>query len=121
LFCDRCFAIIPTIFVIVLVAFFAVAILNWGHGEYKDAKEMSSNVTKTAFQGIVTAVLWAPQTVRASAIFMYCTVASCHVPPPIDKVIGGLIAEVGQAHNIFGMITEMGATGTTSLGKNTLK
>jgi hypothetical protein len=103
------------------VAVFAAAILDWGHGEYENAKETTSNVTKTAFQGIVTAVLWPPQTVRASAIFMYCIVANCYVPPPIDKVIGGLIAEVGQAHDIFGMITEMGATGTKSLGKNALK
>jgi len=101
-----------------VVTIFGATFLYFLHGEYFSFKQASlafpGFVLSTAFNASSTALM-----------FSYCRFPlspqwGCPRPPLFpDKVIGGIIDQVGDARDIFEMITELGKRGSESVSGTT--
>jgi len=108
------FALLKSVLITSVVSAFAATFLYFLHGEYFSFKQATLAVpgllVSTAFNMSSTLVM-----------FSYCHFPlspqwGCPRPPLFpDKVIGGMIEQVGEARDIFDMITQLGRKGSESV------
>jgi hypothetical protein len=109
-------ALIRILFITALVA----SILWFLHEEYTSFKQAFFAVPGRVLSGLYRVTV-------GIAAYSYCHLPyspqwGCSGPLlPLDKVIGGMIVQVGDARDIFEMFNALGTTGTYSLGDNHLQ
>jgi hypothetical protein len=119
LFFHHFFALLQTVFLVVVMSAFAAAFLYFLHGEYVSFKQALVAIPGLLFNKALQAL---------STVLMY---SWCHLPYspqwhcprptiPVENVIGEMIVQVADARDIFEMFTELGRTGSASLGSSAM-
>jgi hypothetical protein len=113
---NNSFALIQTVLVIGMLSAFAPAFLSILYGEYSSLKKAT-----LAIPGYIVGTAF--NTTSTMLMFSYCRFPlspqwGCPRPPLFrDKVIGGMMKQVGEARDIFQMMANLADRETESVGQ----
>jgi hypothetical protein len=117
---DFMIKLLPSLLVILVVAAAIAAILLFMKGQVENAQELAKGLPFATYRLLA----WFPNTAGKAAFYSYCLIShgrGCFPTPPIEKVIGGLIDEVEEAHDVFEVVTRLGSSTAASLGDSALQ